>query len=396
MDRDKAISFMHDLLRNLLAKGGSDLFITVGAPPSIKIDGKMVPVTNQPLTLSHVQVLVRSIMNDKQSREFEETQECNFAISLPNVSRFRVNTFSQRGSPGMVLRVISTEIPKFESLKLPPVLRDISMTKRGLVIFVGGTGCGKSTSLAAMVGYRNENSFGHIVTIEDPIEFVHKHRNCIITQREVGIDTADYGIALKNSLRQAPDVILIGEIRDRETMEYAIAFAETGHLCLSTLHANSTNQALDRIINFFPDERRAQLLMDLSLNLKSVISQRLLPIKGDAGRIPAVEVMLNSPLMADLIYKGKVHQMKELIAKSNELGMQTFDQHLFQLIEAELITMEDGLRNADSVNDLRLRLKLESKSSVDDDLLDGTDGLMVEETSKDDGLIASIRSAKHR
>lgn len=396
MDRDKAISFMHDLLRNLLAKGGSDLFITVGAPPSIKIDGKMVPVTNQPLTLSHAQVLVRSIMNDKQSREFEETQECNFAISLPNVSRFRVNTFSQRGSPGMVLRVISTEIPKFESLKLPPVLRDISMTQRGLVIFVGGTGCGKSTSLAAMVGYRNENSFGHIVTIEDPIEFVHKHRNCIITQREVGIDTADYEIALKNTLRQAPDVILIGEIRDRETMEYAIAFAETGHLCLSTLHANSTNQALDRIINFFPDERRAQLLMDLSLNLKSVISQRLLPIKGDEGRIPAVEVMLNSPLMADLIYKGKVHQMKELIAKSNELGMQTFDQHLFQLIEAELITMEDGLRNADSVNDLRLRLKLESKSSVDDDLLDGTDGLMVEETSKDDGLIASIRSAKHR
>ncbi len=396
MDRDKAISFMHDLLRNLLAKGGLDLFITVGAPPSIKIDGKMVPVTNQPLTLSHVQVLVRSIMNDKQSREFEETQECNFAISLPNVSRFRVNTFSQRGSPGMVLRVISTEIPKFESLKLPPVLRDISMTKRGLVIFVGGTGSGKSTSLAAMVGYRNENSFGHIVTIEDPIEFVHKHRNCIITQREVGIDTADYEIALKNTLRQAPDVILIGEIRDRETMEYAIAFAETGHLCLSTLHANSTNQALDRIINFFPDERRAQLLMDLSLNLKSVISQRLLPIKGDEGRIPAVEVMLNSPLMADLIYKGKVHQMKELIAKSNELGMQTFDQHLFQLIEAELITMEDGLRNADSVNDLRLRLKLESKSSVDEDLLDGTDGLMVEETSKDDGLIASIRSAKHR
>lgn len=396
MDRDKAISFMHDLLRNLLTKGGSDLFITVGAPPSIKVDGKMMPVTNQPLTLSHAQVLVRSIMNDKQSREFEETQECNFAISLPNVSRFRVNTFSQRGSPGMVLRVINNEIPKFESLKLPPVLRDISMTKRGLVIFVGGTGCGKSTSLAAMVGYRNENSFGHIITIEDPIEFVHKHRNCIITQREVGIDTADYEIALKNTLRQAPDVILIGEIRDRETMEYAIAFAETGHLCLSTLHANSTNQALDRIINFFPDERRAQLLMDLSLNLKSVISQRLLPIKGDEGRIPAVEVMLNSPLMADLIYKGKVHQMKELIAKSNELGMQTFDQHLFQLIEAELITMEDGLRNADSVNDLRLRLKLESKSFADDDLLDGTDGLMVEETSKDDGLIASIRSAKHR
>ena len=300
MDRDKAISFMHDLLRNLLTKGGSDLFVTVGAPPSMKIDGKMAPATNQPLTSSHVQVLVRSIMNDKQSREFEETQECNFAISLPNVSRFRVNAFAQRGSPGMVLRVINSEIPKFESLKLPPVLRDISMTKRGLVIFVGGTGSGKSTSLAAMVGYRNENSFGHIVTIEDPIEFVHKHKNCIITQREVGVDTEDYDIALKNTLRQAPDVILIGEIRDRETMEHAIAFAETGHLCLSTLHANSTNQALDRIINFFPDERRDQLLMDLSLNLKSVISQRLLPIKNDEGRVPAVEILLNTPLMADL------------------------------------------------------------------------------------------------
>ena len=394
MDRDKAISFMHDLLRNLLTKGGSDLFVTVGAPPSMKIDGKMVPVTNQPLTTSHAQVLVRSIMNDKQQREFEETQECNFAISLPNVSRFRVNAFAQRGSPGMVLRVINSEIPKFESLNLPPILRDITMTKRGLVIFVGGTGCGKSTSLAAMVGYRNENSFGHIVTIEDPIEFVHKHKNCIITQREVGVDTEDYDIALKNTLRQAPDVILIGEIRDRETMEYAIAFAETGHLCLSTLHANSTNQALDRIINFFPDDRRDQLLMDLSLNLKSVISQRLLPIKDKEGRIPAVEVMLNSPLMADLIFKGQVHQMKELIAKSNEMGMQTFDQHLFQLIEAGHITMEDGLRNADSINDLRLRLKLEGKTYANQDLLEGTDDLMVEETSKDDGLIAPVRRAK--
>ena len=394
MDRDKAISFMHDLLRNLLTKGGSDLFITVGAPPSMKIDGKMVPVTNQPLTSSHAQVLVRSIMNDKQSREYEETQECNFAISLPNVSRFRVNAFAQRGSPGMVLRVISSEIPKFESLRLPPVLRDISMTKRGLVIFVGGTGSGKSTSLAAMVGYRNENSFGHIVTIEDPIEFVHKHKNSIITQREVGVDTADYEIALKNTLRQAPDVILIGEIRDRETMEYAIAFAETGHLCLSTLHANSTNQALDRVINFFPDDRRDQLLMDLSLNLKAVVSQRLLPIKDTEGRIPAVEIMLNSPLMADLIFKGQVHQMKELIAKSNELGMQTFDQHLFQLIEAGQITMEDGLRNADSVNDLRLRLKLEGKSATNQDLLEGTDDLVVEEASKDEGLIAPVRRAK--
>jgi twitching motility protein PilU len=361
----------------------------------MKIDGKMMPVTNQPLTMSHVQVLVRSIMNDKQSREFEETQECNFAISLPNVSRFRVNAFAQRGSPGMVLRVINSEIPKFESLQLPPVLRDISMTKRGLVIFVGGTGSGKSTSLAAMVGYRNENSFGHIVTIEDPIEFVHKHKNCIITQREVGVDTDDYDIALKNTLRQAPDVILIGEIRDRETMEHAIAFAETGHLCLSTLHANSTNQALDRIINFFPDERRDQLLMDLSLNLKSVISQRLLPIKNEDGRVPAVEILLNTPLMADLIFKGHVHEMKALIAKSNELGMQTFDQHLFHLIEAGLITMEDGLRNADSVNDLRLRLKLDSKDSKEQDLLDGTAGLMVEETDDEAGLIAPVKRANH-
>ncbi|AHK80790.1 twitching motility protein PilT, partial [Ectothiorhodospira haloalkaliphila] len=273
MDRDKAIRFMHDLLRTLLSKQGSDLFITVGAPPSMKIDGKMTPVTNQPLSPAHTQVLVRSIMNDRQSSEFERCQECNFAISLPGISRFRVNAFTQRGSAGMVLRVITADIPALEDLGLPMQLKDVSMTKRGLVIFVGGTGSGKSTSLAAMVGYRNQNSYGHIVTIEDPIEFVHSHVNCLVTQREVGVDTENYEIALKNTLRQAPDVILIGEIRDRETMDYAIAFAETGHLCLSTLHANSTNQALDRIINFFPEERRQQLLMDLSLNLKSVISQ---------------------------------------------------------------------------------------------------------------------------
>jgi len=393
MERDQAIKLMQDLMKGMVQKNASDLFITTGFPPAIKVDGVITPVSQTPLTASQSAMLVRSIMNDKQSREFEETQECNFAISLPNVSRFRVNAFAQRGSPGMVLRVINSEIPKFESLQLPPVLRDISMTKRGLVIFVGGTGSGKSTSLAAMVGYRNENSFGHIVTIEDPIEFVHKHKNCIITQREVGVDTEDYDIALKNTLRQAPDVILIGEIRDRHTMEHAIAFAETGHLCLSTLHANSTNQALDRIINFFPDERRAQLLMDLSLNLKSVISQRLLPIKNEEGRVPAVEVMLNTPLMADLIFKGEVHEMKSLIAKSNELGMQTFDQHLFHLIEAGMITMEDGLRNADSVNDLRLRLKLDSKSAKESDLLEGMDDLMVEETDEDAGMIAPAKRA---
>jgi len=387
MDRDKAITFMHDLLRNMLQKGGSDLFITVGAPPSMKLDGKMTPITNQPLTASHAQVLVRSIMNDRQIREYEETQECNFAISLPNISRFRVNAFTQRNSSGMVLRVINAEIPSIEELKLPDVIKEISMTKNGLVIFVGGTGCGKSTSLAAMLGYRNEHSQGHIITIEDPIEFVHKHRNCIVTQREVGVDTETFEIALKNTLRQAPDVILIGEIRDRETMEHAVAFAETGHLCLATLHANSTNQALDRIINFFPEERRAQLLMDLSLNLKAIVSQRLLPIKESDGRVPAIEILINSPLMADLIFKGDVPKMKALVAKSRELGMQTFDQHLFDLIESDLITVEDGLRNADSVNDLRLRLKLEGKSSKATDLLDGLEALTVEEDSEESGMV---------
>ena len=386
MDRDKAIRFMHDLLRTMLSKDGSDLFITSGAPPSMKVDGKMSPITNQPLSPSHTQVLVRSIMNDKQAAEFEEHLECNFAISLPGVARFRVNAFTQRGSAGMVLRVINSEIPKFEDLSLPKVLADIAMTKRGLVIFVGGTGSGKSTSLAAMVGYRNHNSFGHIVTIEDPIEFVHNHGNCVVTQREVGVDTESYEIALKNKLRQAPDVILIGEIRDRETMDFGVAFAETGHLCLSTLHANSTNQALDRIINFFPEERRAQLLMDLSLNLKAVISQRLIPRADGKGRVPAVEVMINTPLMADLIFKGEVHEMKELMKKSNEAGMKTFDQALFDLYESGLITLEDALRNADSVNDLRLRVKLESKREQKD-ILSGLDELQMEETSEESGLL---------
>ncbi len=387
MDRDKAISFIHDLLRTLISKDGSDLFITVGAAPSIKVHGKMTPITNQPLSPAHTQVLVRSIMNDRQAGEYERTQECNFAISLPGVARFRVNAFAQRGSAGMVVRTITSEIPEFEDLSLPPILKNIAMTKRGLVIFVGGTGSGKSTSLAAMIGYRNANSFGHIITIEDPIEFVHSHRSCIVTQREVGVDTENYEIALKNTLRQAPDVILIGEIRDRETMEHAIAFAETGHLCLSTLHANSTNQALDRIINFFPEERRAQLLMDLSLNLKSVISQRLLPRQNVDGRIPAVEVMLNTPLMSDLIFKGNVHEMKTLIAKSNEAGMQTFDQHLFLLLEGGMISYEDALRNADSVNDLRLRIKLEGKQAKKKDLMDELGHLEMEEKAEDTGLL---------
>ncbi len=379
MDREKAIKYMHDLLRMMVQKDGSDLFITAGAVPSMKVDGEMKPLSNQALSPQHTQVLVSAIMNDKQRAEFEETQECNFAISLPGVSRFRVNAFTQRGSVGVVLRVIRSEIPEFEDLNLPPILKDISMTKRGLVIFVGATGSGKSTSLAAMVGFRNQNSYGHIITIEDPIEFIHNHKNCIVTQREVGVDTDNYEIALKNTLRQAPDVILIGEIRDRETMEHAIAFAETGHLCLSTLHANSTNQALDRIINFFPEDRRQQLLMDLSLNLKSLVSQRLIPTVSGNGRMAAIEIMINSPLMSDLIFKGNVHDIKELIAKSNELGMQTFDQALYDLYEAGQIKYEDALRNADSVNDLRLRIKLEGKGSANNDLMEGLDNISMED-----------------
>jgi len=363
MDRSKAISFMHDLLRMMLSKGGSDLFITSESPPAMKIDGKMITVSKQKLAPNHTQMLVRSLMNDKQVAEFEENMECNFSIALPGVSRFRVNAFVQRGASGMVLRIINSEIPNFEELMLPSTLEEIAMTKRGLVIFVGGTGSGKSTSLASMVDYRNRNSHGHIITIEDPVEFVHEHKNCIVTQREVGVDTDNYEIALKNTLRQAPDVILIGEVRDREAMEHAIAFAETGHLCLTTLHANSTNQALDRIINFFPEDRRSQLLMDLSLNLKALISQRLVTKIDGIGRIPAVEIMINTPLMQDLIFKGDVHEMKPLMAKSGSEGMQTFDQSLFDLFEDRKINYEDALRNADSLNDIRLRIKLESDTA---------------------------------
>ena len=314
-------------------------------------------------------------MNDRQAEEFEASKECNFAVSPPGIGRFRVNAFVQQGRIGLVLRTITTEIPSFDQLKLPAVLKDVAMTKRGLVIFVGGTGSGKSTSLAAMIGYRNENSYGHIITIEDPVEYVHQHKNCIITQREVGVDTESWHAALKNTLRQAPDVILIGEIRDRDTMDYAIAFAETGHLCMATLHANSANQALDRIINFFPEERRQQLLMDLSLNLRSFVSQRLIPHKSGKGRAAAVEIMLNSPLISDLIFKGEVHGIKEIMSKSRELGMQTFDQALFDLHETGQISYEDALRNADSVNDLRLKIKLDSKDSKNRDVMEGIDHL---------------------
>ncbi|MDB5805238.1 MAG: PilT/PilU family type 4a pilus ATPase [Betaproteobacteria bacterium] len=377
MERDQATKFMYDLLKLMLSKKGSDLFITTGFPPAFKIDSKMTPVSNQALTAQHTADLARSIMNDKQAAEFEATKECNFAISPAGIGRFRVNAFVQQSSIGMVLRTITSAIPTLEELKVPTVLKDVGMTKRGLVIMVGGTGSGKSTTLAAMIGYRNENSYGHIITIEDPVEYVHPHKNCVITQREVGVDTDSWEAALKNTLRQAPDVILIGEIRERETMEHAIAFAETGHLCLATLHANSANQALDRIINFFPEERRAQLLMDLSLNLRALVSQRLIPLKDSKGRAAAVEIMLNSPLISDLIFKGDVHEIKEIMKKSRELGMQTFDQALFDLYEMGRISYEDALRNADSVNDLRLMIKLHSKDAKTKDITSGIEHLNI-------------------
>ncbi len=361
MERDQAIRLMQDLLRRMVEVNGSDLFITAGYPPAIKVDGSIRPVNDRPLSATQSAQLVRAIMNDKQTREFDADKECNFAIAPKGIGRFRVSSFIQQGLVGAVLRTINTEIPTFDDLDLPPVLKDVAMAKRGLVMLVGGTGSGKSTSLAAMVGHRNANSRGHIITIEDPVEYVHKHDGCVVTQREVGVDTDNWHVALKNTLRQAPDVIMIGEIRDRETMEYGIQFAETGHLCLATLHANSANQALDRIINFFPEEKRDQLLMDLSLNIRALISQRLLPREGGKGRIAAMEIMLTSPLIADLIFKGEVAQIKEVMAKSTRLGMKTFDQSLFDLYETGMISYEDALRNADSRNELRLRIKLESK-----------------------------------
>ncbi|MDR2786957.1 MAG: PilT/PilU family type 4a pilus ATPase [Candidatus Accumulibacter sp.] len=377
MERDQALKFIHDLLRLLTQKNGSDLFITANFPPAIKVDSRVLPVSNQVLTMQHTMELARSIMNDKQAAEFEATKECNFAISPPGIGRFRVNALIQQGRVAVVCRMIKLTIPTLDELGLPPVLKDVAMARRGLVVFVGGTGTGKTTSLAALVDQRNKNSQGHIITIEDPIEFVHEHKGCIVTQREIGIDTDSWEVALKNTLRQAPDVIMMGEIRDRATMDYAIAFAETGHLCLATLHANSTNQAIDRVINFFPEDRRQQLLMDLSLNLRAFVSQRLLPKKDAKGRAAAVEIMLNSPLISDLIFKGAVQEIKEVMKRSRELGMQTFDQSLFDLFEADQITYEDALRNADSINDLRLQIKLYSKEAKDRNLVSGLGHLEV-------------------
>ncbi|NCF25854.1 MAG: PilT/PilU family type 4a pilus ATPase [Gammaproteobacteria bacterium] len=385
MEREQAIKFMIDLLKLLKQKNGSDLFITVGFPPAMKVDGKVTPVSKQPLTPENAKALTYCIMNDRQLKEYEATKECNFAIAPPGVGRFRCNSFIQQGQPGLVMRTITTEIPTLDGLGLPEVLKDIIMTKNGLVILVGGTGSGKSTSLAAMVDYRNENSHGHIVTIEDPIEYVHPHKNCILMQREVGVDTEDWGIALKNSLRQAPDVIMLGEIRDRETMEFGLQFAETGHLALATLHANNSNQALDRIINFFTEERKQQLLMDLSANLRALISQRLIKNRSGEGRVAAIEILLNSPLIKDLILKGELAEIKPIMTKSREIGMQTFDQALFDLYESDLITYDDALRYADSQNELRLRIKLEGKASKNKEALEGLDHLSLEESQQDRG-----------
>ena len=373
MERDQASKFINDLLRLMVSRSGSDLFITGDFPPAIKVDGKLTKVSSQPLNANHTLTLARAIMNDKQAAEFERTKECNFAISPPGIGRFRVNAFMQQGKVGMVMRVIPATLPTLNGLGMPEVLKDVVLSKRGLVILVGSTGSGKSTTMAAMLDWRNEQSFGHIITIEDPVEFVHAHKNCVVTQREVGLDTDSWEAALKNSLRQAPDVILMGEIRDRDTMEHALAFAETGHLCLATLHASSANQALDRIINFFPEERRTQLLMDLSLNLKAVVSQRLVPKQDSKGRFAAVEIMLNSPLISDLIFKGDVSEIKEIMKKSRSMGMQTFDQALFDAFESNHILYEDALRNADSVNDLRLQIKLYSQRAKSTDLSAGTE-----------------------
>ena len=375
MARDQSIQFMQNLLRAMGSRNASDLFITAGFPPAMKIDGKITPVSNDVLKPQHTADFARALMSDKQAQEFETTKECNFAISPANIGRFRVSAFVQQARVGLVLRTINAAIPTIDGLNLPAVLKDVALSKRGLVVIVGATGSGKTTSLAAMIGHRNEHSHGHVVTIEDPIEYVHEHKNCIITQREVGVDTESWQAALKNVLRQAPDVILIGEVRERETMDHVIAFAETGHLCMCTLHANNSNQALERIINFYPEDRRQQVLMDLSLNIRAIVSQRLLPKRDGQGRIAAVEVMLNSPLIRDLIFKGEVLGLKSIMAKSRDLGMQTFDQSLFDLYEAGMIAYEDALRNADSVNELRLRIKLEGREAKHRDMTSGLDHL---------------------
>ncbi|AUD77858.1 type IV pili twitching motility protein PilT [Kangiella profundi] len=367
---------INPLLKALMEHKGSDLFITVHRPPCIKINGQIRPVTKSMLTPAQVEALIHSSMTEKQMKEFEEKKECQYAISVENIGRFRASAFYQRNQPGLVVRRIETKIPTTEDLKIPNILNELAMKKRGIIIFVGATGTGKSTSLAAMIGYRNHNSAGHIISIEDPIEYVHRHDKCIITQREVGIDTESFETALKNTLRQAPDVILIGEVRSKETMSNAITFAETGHLCLCTLHANNANQAIDRILHFFPKEEHSRVLMDLSLNTRAIIAQQLVPTRDGKGRRAAIEILINTPLISDHIRKGEVHLLKELMARSRELGMQTFDQALFDLYVEGEISYEDALLYADSANDLRLKIKLHEKDA--DSLTDSTDGLQVE------------------
>ena len=368
---------VHEWLRFMVVRNASDLFLTAGFPPALKLNGKISPISKQSLTPTDSAMFAKVLMNEKQQADFAATHEANFAIAQPQVGRFRVNVFMQQGRTGVVMRHINTTIPKLEALHLPPGLKDITMMPRGLVIIVGSTGSGKSTTLAAMIGHRNQNASDHIITVEDPIEFVHEHGKSIVTQREVGMDTLDWESALKNTLRQAPDVILIGEIRDQETMHYAMAYAETGHLCLSTIHANNANQALDRILSFFSRERREQLLLDLSLNLRAVISQRLVPRTDKKGRIPAVEILLNSPLVSDLIMKGNLDELKDIMARSRDMGMQTFDQSLFDLYCIGIVSAEDVLRNADSFNDLRLKIKLHVKDGNQEGPLSGLDHLNI-------------------
>ena len=370
------------LLRLMVEKGGSDLFITAGVPPSMKVNGKIMPVTKNAMSPEQTRETVHSVMNEQQRRDFTENHECNFAISARGIGRFRVSAFYQRNLAGMVLRRIETNIPTLEDLKLPEVLKKLSLTKRGLVLFVGATGTGKSTSLAAMIGYRNKNSSGHIISIEDPIEYIHQHQSCIVTQREVGIDTESFEIALKNTLRQAPDVIMIGEVRTRETMDHAVVFAETGHLCLATLHANNANQALDRIINFFPADRQQQVWMDLSLNLKAIVAQQLVPTPDGKGRRAVIEVLINTPLASDLIRKGEVHELKALMKRSTEQGMKTFDQALYALYAQGEITYEDALAHADSANDLRLLIKLGSETDGEH-LTSMSEGLSLEVSAEE-------------
>ena len=375
MERDQASKFVNDLLRLMVSRNGSDLFLTAEFPPAIKIDGEITRVSPQPLSGQHTQALARAIMNDKQAAEFERSKECNFAIAPAGIGRFRVNCFIQMGKVGIVMRTIPARIPTIDELELPQVLKNVALAKRGICILVGGTGSGKTTTLAAMVDWRNEHTHDHIVTVEDPVEFVHTHKNCIVTQREIGLDTENWENALKNSLRQAPNVILMGEIRDRETMEHAITFSETGHLCMATLHANSANQAMERIINFFPQERHAQMLKDVSLNLKGMIAQRLLPRQSGKGRYAVVEVLLHSGLIADQIMKGEINEIKDTMRRSREVGMQTFDQALFDAFEDNIISYEEAIRNADSQNDLKLNIKLNSQRARNTDLSAGTEHL---------------------